>query len=37
MFTEEGNTIPSNLTLKIHDTKPPCKLFLAVFQKINKN
>lgn len=40
MFTEEGASIvkyyPSKVTLKIRDTKPPCKLFLTTFQKRNK-
>lgn len=40
MFTEEGASIvkyyPSKLTLKIRDTKPPCKLFLTTFQKRSK-
>jgi len=40
MFTEEDAPIvkwcPSNFTLKMHDTKNSCKLFLTVFQKTKK-
>lgn len=40
MFTEEGAPIvkyyPSNLTLKMHNTKLPMRFFLTTFQKRNK-
>lgn len=40
MFTEEDASVvkycPSNFTLKMHNTKNSCKLFLTTFQKRKK-